>query len=341
MRQVVDIFGSHGYDRVAPPLAEYESALAKWLGKPLTTGLFRSPDPTSGAALALRPDITGQVARIAATRLADTPRPVRLSYAGTVLRGTAPELSPERELTQAGAELIGTDSEAALAELISMAVEALHLVGVEDISIDLTTPALVPGLASGRWPVADTDALLDTLDSKDLGGLTRAGEAPYRALLELAGDAAQALPALRAIDADLTDRLQDLIHRLPAGTRVTIDPTERHGFEYHSWLGFSLFGKVDGQTLRREIGRGGAYAVRHPDGTLEPACGLSLYIDQLADAGLGRTCVKRIFLPLQTDPRIADRLRQEGWVTVTALAADDLPSGCTHVWNGTQPVPND
>ncbi len=338
MRQVVDTLGSHGYARVAPPMAEYESGLGKWLGKPLTAGLFRSPDPATGAALVLRPDITGQVARIAATRMADASRPLRLSYAGTVLRGSAPQLAPERELTQAGAELIGADSEAALAELITMAIEALAGVGVDSISIDLTTPGLVRKLAAGPWPVADIDTLLDILDSKDLGALTGPGQQPYRALLNLTGEAETALPRLQDIAPELTGRLRSLIALLPAGVRVTIDPTERHGFEYHSWLGFSLFGKVGGQSLRDEIGRGGAYHVRHPDSRTEPGCGVSLYIDPLVDAGLGTSAPRRVFLPLGTGSHVGARLRAEGWITVAALSATDSPLGCSHVWNGTEPA---
>jgi ATP phosphoribosyltransferase regulatory subunit len=88
-RAIVDGFAAHGYERIAPPLVEHEAGLAAWLGKPLGGALFRASDPATGAALAIRPDITGQVARIAATRLADAPRPLRLAYAGPVLRARA------------------------------------------------------------------------------------------------------------------------------------------------------------------------------------------------------------------------------------------------------------
>lgn len=334
VRTMVDAFAARGYDRVSPPLVEHETSLAGWLGKPLEGALFRASDPATGEAIALRPDITGQIARIAATRLADAPRPLRLAYAGPVLRGRAGQLSPERELTQAGAELIGTDEVAGLAELISTAVQALASAGVEELSLDLTTPELVADLANGRWPVDDLAGLLAALDGKDWGALD--GErAPYRALLELAGPAADALPALRPLAPALAARLEALIRLLP-DVRITIDPTEQHGFEYHSWVGFSLFGAVDGQLLRGEIGRGGAYSVRHPGGRCEPAAGVSLYVDSLVDARLGATVRQRVFLPLGTAPDVGGRLRAEGWVTVSALAATDSDEACTHVWNGAQ-----
>ena len=60
-----------------------------------------------------------------------------------------------------------------------------------------------------------------------------------------------------------------------SGVRVTLDPTERHGFEYQTWLGFSLF--ADGSA--REVGRGGTYTVVHESGAEEAATGFSLFAD--------------------------------------------------------------
>ena len=63
---------------------------------------------------------------------------------------------------------------------------------------------------------------------------------------------------------------------------VTLDPTERHGFEYQSWIGFSLFARG----VRGEIGRGGSYSVLGAHGE-EPAVGFSLYAEGVRGA-LGR-----------------------------------------------------
>ena len=52
-------------------------------------------------------------------------------------------------------------------------------------------------------------------------------------------------------------RLRLSLRRCPLTFGVTLDPTERHGFEYQSWFGFSLFsGQASG-----EIGRGGSYRI--------------------------------------------------------------------------------
>jgi ATP phosphoribosyltransferase regulatory subunit len=339
LRTCVDVAGAHGYQRVQPPLVEHEEELSTWLG---TGGgqLLRAADPLTGAALALRPDITAQVARIAATRLAEEPRPLRLAYGGPVVRGRGTELEPARELVQAGAELIGSDGEAALREVLGVAVEALATAGVESISVDLTLPSLVAELAAHAWPVADVAAVARALDAKDAGALHGLGALDYALLLEAAGPAESALARLEAAGPALAPalaRLRPLVQELE-DVRVTIDPTERHGFEYQS-LGFSLFGAVGGGPLRGEIGRGGAYHVRHPARGAEPACGFSLYLDPLIDAGLGQTVGRRLFLPAGTSRETAARLRKEGWATIAALSDGEQPSGCTHVLDGDTPRP--
>ncbi len=342
LRTVVDTAAAHGYQRVQPPLAEHEEDLARWLTS-RERDLMRAADPVTGAALVLRPDITAQVARIAATRLAGAPRPLRLAYGGPVLRGRGTQLAPERELVQAGAELIGADDETALAEVLEVALEALAAAGVADLSVDLTVPGLVAALAAGPLPVAEPQEVARALDAKDAGALTALGASAYAVLLEAAGPAEEALARLStlgeavaptcAVLRAVTDTL------LALGTaRVTIDPTERHGFEYQS-LGFSLFGRVGGVPLRGEIGRGGAYAIRRQGRAAEPACGFSLYLDPLVDAGLGVSRRARLFLPWGTPRAEAARLRAQGWATVAALCEGAGPRDCSHILLDGEPRP--
>src|SRR3546814_15939321 len=93
-----------------PPLAEFEQDLVARLQSAGSQDLLRIIDPLSQRMMALRPDMTAQVGRIAATRLAQAPRPLRLCYAGPVIKLRANQLRPEREMTQVGAEQIGRAS---------------------------------------------------------------------------------------------------------------------------------------------------------------------------------------------------------------------------------------
>ncbi|WP_174279472.1 ATP phosphoribosyltransferase regulatory subunit, partial [Sphingomonas bacterium] len=92
--RVLGVAASYGYERADPPLAEGADALATRLKSGALADAVRFVDPASGAILAIRPDLTAQIARIAATRMGHHPRPVRLSYAGTTLKLAATELAP-------------------------------------------------------------------------------------------------------------------------------------------------------------------------------------------------------------------------------------------------------
>jgi ATP phosphoribosyltransferase regulatory subunit len=321
---------AHGYERVDPPLAEFEEGLSQRLKAARVRDAVRFVDPVSQQSLAIRPDITAQVGRIAATRMGHHPRPVRLSYAGPVLKLRASQLSPEREQHQMGCELIGLDSIAAAREIVGVAVEALEAAGVTGISIDFTLPDLVATLAAGPLPLdaAKIPALRDRLDAKDAGGVAEIAPA-YLPLIEAAGPFASAMDRLCGFDVGgaLTSRLKGLSAIVEGlDVALTLDPTERHGFEYQSWLGFSIFAHGMGQ-----IGRGGSYTVVHETGAEEAAIGFSLFADAIV-AGLTPEERRRLFVPVGTDPALSAQMRADGWVTVAALTDDDTAQAqiCSH-----------
>ena len=103
-------FAAYGYERVKPPLIEFEEGLLAGPGAALAPQLFRLMDPVSQRMMAIRADMTPQIGRIASTRLTGLARPLRLCYAGQVLRVKGNQLRPERQFAQAGAELIGADA---------------------------------------------------------------------------------------------------------------------------------------------------------------------------------------------------------------------------------------
>lgn len=334
-RRVLEAARLHGYERVDPPLAEFAEGLARRLKAGGLRDAVRFVDPVSQSTLAIRPDLTAQVARIAATRMGHHPRPLRLSYAGTVLKLRASQLAPARASRQIGCELVGLDSVAAAREVVLVAVEALAATGGSRLSIDFTLPDLVDTLAAGPLPVEPqvVARLRDRLDAKDAGAVAEIAPA-YLPLIAAAGPFAQAVARLRAFDAAgaLASRIAGL-ERIAevVGDRamLTLDPTERHGFEYQSWLGFSLFaGGIGG-----EVGRGGTYTIVHEDGQEEAATGFSIYADPLVAQG-DTPARRRLFLPLGTSESEGARLRGEGWVTVAALEAGDTPEAqlATHLW---------
>lgn len=344
VERLMQVFAGYGYERVKPPLIEFEETLLAGSGAALTKATFRLMDPVSQRMLALRSDMTTQIARIAETRLGHRPRPLRLSYAGQVLRVRGTELRPERQFGQVGAELVGAPSRAADVEVIVMAAEALAAVGIGGLCVDLGAPSLVPAIVAERGLDAATQArLTDALDRKDAAAVAALapalGAATADLLVRLLAAAGPAQPALeRLADEDLPTAAVSLRRDLvavaqglaAAGADLTlsVDPVEGRGFEYHSGVTFSLFARG----AAGELGRGGCYRT----GAGEDATGVSLFMDAVLKALPPPARVRRLLLPTGTPAAEGLRLRSEGWVTVAALDSAAEPRaearrlGCGH-----------
>jgi ATP phosphoribosyltransferase regulatory subunit len=347
---------SHGYERVKPPLVEFEETLFAGAGAAMAIATFRTMDPHSHRMIGVRADMTPQIARIAGTRLGQAARPLRLSYAGQVLRVKGSEIRPERQFSQVGAELIGAEGPAADVEVIAVAGEALTALGVRHLSVDITLPTLVPavaeafGIEGARW--AALRAALDRKDAAAVGAVAGAAGELFSRLLAAAGPAGPALVALdrlalparaRAARLRLGAVLDGLVSAAPE-LAVTVDPVENRGFEYHTGISFTFFAAgLTGIGPTSELGRGGRYHAGDP-ATPEPATGFSLYAETILRTLPRPTAPRRLLLPPDADRARARALRQAGWITVAALdpvgdwRAEARRLGCSHVLEHGDPV---
>ncbi len=167
-------FRAQGYERVEPPLVEFEESLFSGSGAATQRETFRLMDPASQRMLGLRPDMTTQVARIATSRLSGRERPLRLAYAGQVLRVRGGQPRNRRQFVQVGAELIGTKAAAGDVEVILLAAGALRSRGVEGLSVDLGMPTLVPALCRQLGLAAEAQTRLrQALDRKDAAAVAQ------------------------------------------------------------------------------------------------------------------------------------------------------------------------
>lgn len=269
--RLLEIFERFGYAQVSPPLMEFESSLLADRGAALAPQTFRVMDLYSQAMMGFRPDITMQVARIAGSRLAREPRPLRLTYGGSTLRMTGEGKHGARQWRQAGIELIGNASPHADAEVIAVSASAVQALGVSDIVVDLNLPGLLTSiLQSASLGDDDRYAVMQAVESKDTGWLRRAKlpkeVALLAALVECAGPYEKARAGLEKLKLSKESALQlDHVHSVVAAlqaaglkAQITIDLLENRGFEYHSMISFSLFARA----TQTEIGRGGRYQVQ-------------------------------------------------------------------------------
>ena len=341
-QRLVATFAARGYQRVDPPLVEFDDSLLDGAGQAMSTATFRLMDPVSQRMMGVRADMTIQVARIAATRLASAPRPLRLAYAGSVLRVKGSQLRPERQFIQAGVEIVGSEAACADAEIMLLAVEALGEAGVANLSVDINMPTLVPALcgAVGLQGKAEAE-LRAALDRKDAAAVAAAGGTAadlFGALLRASGPADTALAALAEIElpaacAAERQRLDEVVAILKDAMpdlALTVDAVEYRGFEYQTGLSFTVFARG----VRGTMGRGGRY---HVSRTGEPATGFSLFLDSVLRGVPSPGNGKRLYLPHGTAPAQGGALRGEGWITVAGLEseADSVAEarrlGCSHI----------
>jgi ATP phosphoribosyltransferase regulatory subunit len=194
-RRLFGVFQRWGYREIVTPTFEYAEVLAAGTDVALQENMFKLVDRETGRMLALRADITPQIARVVATRLRDEPKPLRLGYVTNVFRYEEPRVSSYRELYQAGVELIGLEKPEAEVEVVAMAVEGLRALGLERFQLDLGHPDFFRGLLEEvKTDAAHRQALRDALARKDAATLEQVvgAIAPAAHL----GEALCALPTL-------------------------------------------------------------------------------------------------------------------------------------------------
>ncbi len=272
------IYHRWGFRLVAPSLLEDLAVLELGLGEDLREKTFRFDDRQSGRLVAFPPDITPQVARIAATRMQGMPLPFRLCYSGRVLRHTEQRLGKDREIYQSGVELIGLENPEVDAEMIAMAIEGLQAVGAQDFTIDIGQVEFLRGiLANLDITAQQTRELQVAIASKDLSQLQKlVASLPVEdrqreellALPRLFGGKSTLTRAEKVVTND-TSRLAlenlhvvlDTLDSYGVEEHITIDLGEIRGFDYHTGLIFQGFlsgfghavcsgGRYDGLTAR-------------------------------------------------------------------------------------------
>jgi ATP phosphoribosyltransferase regulatory subunit len=138
-------FATWGYDEIETPCMEYMDVFCGSVGDFEQEKMFKFSD-SSGRLLALRPEITMPLARVAATRLAQK-LPLRMFYIGNAFQYSAAEATAGmREFTQTGVELMGQPGPMADAEVIALAITALKAVGLKDFQIDIGQVQFFKGL---------------------------------------------------------------------------------------------------------------------------------------------------------------------------------------------------
>jgi ATP phosphoribosyltransferase regulatory subunit len=334
--QFLDLLRKSGYQLVGPPLLEYAESLLLDGSDDMDLRSFKLVDQLSGRTLALRADITPQVARIDA-HLLNRQGVARLCYAGSVLHTQPVGLTRTRELLQIGAELYGHGGLESDLEIQQLMLQTLALLGIKDVHLDLGHVGVFRALVSHAKLDKDIESeLFVALQSKDsaaLRTLARPLDAALRnallALPALYGNCAEVLAKARKQLPDYPemraalDDLQSISTSLqPLVSNVGIDLADLRGYHYHSGMVFAAYhaGSHDAIAL------GGRYDdLGKSFGRARAATGFSMDLRQLYRLLPPQAARLGVCAPHSDDAALRDKiaqLRAAGEAVVVDLLGD-------------------
>ncbi len=334
--EVLTLLRKSGYQLVAPPLLEYAESLLIADGADMDLRTFKLVDQLSGRTLALRADITPQVARIDA-HLLNRQGVTRLCYAGSVLHTQPIGLTRTRELMQIGAELYGHSGLDSDLEIQTLLLEALRLLGVQNVHLDLGHVAVFRALVQhANLDKTMESALFDALQSKDSATL-KTLVAPLQVTLqqallalpslygnnaEVISRARKVLPDFAEIRAALDDLAAAAAHLESRVNSIGIDLADLRGYHYHTGMVFAAYhaGSHDAIAL------GGRYDdLGKSFGRARAATGFSMDLRQLYRLLPAQNSPRGICAPHQNDVALQNKiaqLRDAGEIVIVDLSGD-------------------
>ena len=359
-KRVLDHVVLHGFDLVTLPAFEFAEVLERGLGNLDAADVLRFIEPESGEVAALRPDMTPQIARLTATRLAAAPPPIRLCYEGTVVRRRPGRARRHRQVPQAGVELYGVGTLAGDLEILRLAASVTRAAGLDTFVVDLGHATIARALIE-EAPAPLTGELSEALEQKDASRLDAILESPRAR--DVPGAVATAIAALPDLHgggaADPDGRVVFArAERLLAGTgaeaplrelralwdaaRATpelagvlrVDLGEIRGLAYYTGVIFHVLAEGPGEP----IASGGRYDdLLGRFGVPMPAVGFAMHLDAVARAreaaGFEEEAARRAVVAVDGEKgeEIARALREAG-ITAVRHAAGEDPAGYAQAW---------
>ena len=343
-RLLLNTCASWGYEYVVPPLVEFIDSLHVGLGADLELLSCKFPDHESGKTLAVRADITPQVARIDAHSMGRE-GVNRLCYAGSTLKSVANSIPADRSPVQLGAEIFGCGGIEADTEVVDLLLSLVCHSGLSDVTFDIGHVAFCElvmahvGLSTeqqntvlellARKANSDLDRLLETL-SKDQAEKI-ALLATMHGGLDVLDRARSAFADIAGIDAVISDveAVLTYCHRLEGQVNVYVDLTEAHGYRYHSGVVFALYAKE----LGAAVAKGGRYdGVGEVFGRRRPATGFAIDLKAWSALAVLQS-EQKIYVasPVDASAQLAAKeseLRQSGVIVVKTVGGE-VDGRCT------------
>ena len=325
-RELVDMFSTWGYELVITPLIEYLDSLLIGPSDDLDLQTFKLTDQLTGKMMGVRADMTSQVARIDAHML-KRDAPTRFCYLGTVLHTRPGGRDLTRSPLQVGAELYGHSGLDSDVEVICLMLEALKLVGIENILLDLGHVGIFTKLVEqAGFNEAQQKQLQDLLQQKALPeyehflagcSLDENWQNVFTSLIDLSGGAeviASTKELLKNCGTEVieyieyVENLASLVSNRYATIQLHYDFAALSGYHYQNGAVFAAY--VSGQG--GEVARGGRYdMIGEVFGRSRPATGFSMDLKALAKiSSKVSATIQGIYAPKDNDPMLQKKIKQ-------------------------------
>ncbi len=326
----------YSFKEVITPHVEPLELLSAKSGEEIRQRMFIFKD-LGERQVALRPEFTASIARLATTTLKNEPKPLRLFSVGTVYRYDEPQRGRYREFWQSNFELMGSARPEADAEIVLLTNSLMASLGLQGYAFKIGHIGVIRGILSqGGIDEKTQNAVLQRMDKKEYDAALKLVESEkcrgmLEGLIELKGkDWKETVEQMKTYLAGYekarvaAENLSEILNLISESTNltVTVEPAFARGLEYYTGMIFEVYIPE----LEIALGGGGRYdrLIEAFGGDPTPAVGCAHGIDRVAlalqtqKAALVATTGKRVAVTAITEAlkpqalKIAQQLRAAG-----------------------------
>ena len=263
-RTLIDLYSQKGFSLVYPSIIEFADAIGGEVNSELKKRAFTFSDNSISSDIAIRPDISQQIARI--DQASNSKDIKKYCYAGEVIKKRKDSFAKSILAIKSGVEIFGTDSSEI--EIIDLLLESLDLVGLTSSCLSLgRTEVLDEIIKDENLPEFKEKKLREIISDKsesdliewsDTNKVDKKSLGKIITLMHSYGDiqCLEKISSFSKLAKNSIESLKTIIEKINH-ENIHIDMTDFPGFNYHSGLVFSVHSKNFGFS----IANGGQYKI--------------------------------------------------------------------------------
>lgn len=256
----------YNYNYIRTPIFESTELFHRGIGESTDIVTKETYDfvDRGGRNMTLRPEGTAGVCRsyVENKMYGDPNQPVKVYYNGTMYRYERPQSGRDRELTQFGMEVLGSDDPLSDAEVISLAVNIYKMLGLKEIKVNINS--LGDKESRDMYRKALIDYFKPHISELCEDCQTRLEKNPLRILdckvdadNELLKNAPKTIDYLNDVSRERFEAVKDYLDIMQVSYEV--NPNIVRGLDYYNHTVFEIEAKVEGFGSNNVLGGGGRY----------------------------------------------------------------------------------